>query len=125
MDKSKNRLSKILAAAGVASRRACEEIIFAGHIKVNGEICKIPQTMVGASDKIALDDEPVKATENKVYYLLNKPVGYVCTQAKHRETKIVLDLFQDVEERLFTVGRLDRDTAGLLLVLMMAILLIL
>lgn len=116
MEKTKNRLSKILASAGVASRRACEEMIFAGRVTVNGEICKVPQTRVGFKDKILVDDEPIQQAEEKVYFLLNKPPGYVCTNAKHRDTKIVLDLFEDVKERLFTIGRLDKDTAGLLLV---------
>jgi len=116
MEKNKNRLSKILAAAGVASRRNCEEIIFAGRVKVNGEVCKIPQTMVGPKDVIAVDDEKIKQTRQKVYYILNKPPGYICTNAKHHDTKIVMDLFEGVNERLFTIGRLDKDTAGLLLV---------
>ncbi len=117
MEKSKkNRLSKILAASGVASRRSCEEIIFAGRVEVNGAICKIPQTMVGPKDSIMVDGEPVKSIEKKVYYILNKPVGYVCTHAKQRASKIVMDLFEEVEERLFTVGRLDKDTSGLLIV---------
>lgn len=116
MENSKNRLSKILAASGVASRRACEEIIFAGRVEVNGQICKIPQTMVGSQDDIKVDGKSITSREKKVYYILNKPVGYVCTNAKHRDTKIVLDLFEEVKERLFTVGRLDKDTAGLLLV---------
>lgn len=116
MDKIKNRLSKILAASGVASRRNCEEIIFAGRVKVNGEICLVPQTMVGPKDQIMVDNEPIKKIEMKVYYMLNKPPGYLCTHAKHRDTKIVMDLFGDSKERLFTVGRLDKDTSGLLLV---------
>lgn len=116
MDKSKNRLSKILASSGVASRRACEEMIFDGRVKVNGEVCKIPQTMVGPKDTLMVDGETIKKAEAKVYFLLNKPTGYVCTHAKHRDTKIVMDLFADVKERLFTVGRLDKDTSGLLLV---------
>lgn len=116
MEKTKNRLSKFLAAAGVASRRGCEEIIFAGRVKVNGDICIIPQTMVGAKDSITVDDEKIKQAEAKVYYLLNKPTGYECTNARHRDTKIVIDLFENVEQRLFTVGRLDKETAGLLLV---------
>lgn len=116
MEKTKNRLSKILAAAGVAARRTCEEIIFDGRVTVNGEICKIPQTMVGPKDNIKVDGEPIKQAEGKVYYLLNKPSGYLCTNAKHKDAKIVLDLFEGVKERLFTVGRLDKETSGLLLV---------
>jgi 23S rRNA pseudouridine2605 synthase len=116
MEKTTNRLSKILAASGVASRRACEEIIFEGRVSVNGETCRIPQTMVGPSDKILVDDEPIKDKEKKVYYVLNKPIGYLCTNSKHRDTKIVMDLFEGQQERLFTIGRLDKNTSGLLLV---------
>lgn len=115
MNKSKNRLSKLLAAAGVASRRECEEIIFAGRVKVNGETCKVPQTMVSGKDAITVDGEAIRGAEDKVYYMLNKPKGYLCTNAKHRDTKIIMDLFEDVPERLFTIGRLDKNTTGLLL----------
>lgn len=113
---SQKRLSKTLAAAGVASRRACEEIIFAGRVKVNGETVLLPQTAVGGQDLITVDDVPVKQAESKVYYILNKPAGYICTSLKTNKTKIVLDLFPDRALRLFTVGRLDKDTEGLLLV---------
>jgi 23S rRNA pseudouridine2605 synthase len=114
----KNRLSKVLAAAGVASRRACEELIFAGRVKVNGKTVLIPQTMVEMGrDKISVDEESIKSTERKVYFLLNKPVGYLCTNSRpSKNSKLVLDLFEGTGYRLFTVGRLDRDTSGLILV---------
>ena len=111
------RLSKALAAAGVASRRACEEIIFAGRVKVNGKVIKIPQTPVSwASDKIHVDEVLVTAEQKKVYYILNKPPGYLCTNVRPGKRPIILDLFNGSDERLFTVGRLDRETTGLLLV---------
>ncbi len=113
---TKKRLSKYLAAAGIASRRAAEEIIFAGKVKVNGKVVIIPQTLVGDKDKIVVEGESVGKAEKKVYYLLNKPAGYICTNSRSTNSKIVLDLFEGVEERLFTVGRLDKDTEGLLLV---------
>lgn len=112
----KNRLSKFLAAAGVASRRACEELIFAGRVTVNGAVALVPQTMVDEGDQIVVDGKSITSHEPKVYYLLNKPVGCVCTAKKTSKTKIVLDLFQEVPYRLFTVGRLDKDTQGLLIV---------
>lgn len=111
----KNRLSKILAAAGVASRRACEEIIFAGRVTVNGAVVKVPQTPVGFKDRIVVDGKPVEQAEEKKYYILNKPAGYLCTSKKMGSSKIVLELFPDVKERIFTVGRLDKDTEGLLI----------
>jgi len=111
----KQRLSKFLAAVGLASRRNCEEIIFAGRVKVNGVIAIQPQTMVDENDDILVDGKQIAQKEPKVYYVLNKPSGYVCTAKKTNHTKIVLDLFQDSPYRLFTVGRLDKDTQGLLL----------
>lgn len=113
----KKRLSKVLAAAGVASRRACEELIFEGRVKVNGKKAALPQTLVSfEEDEILVDGKPITHTEKKVYYLLNKPVGYLCTSKKEGSKKIVLDLFEGLPYRLFTVGRLDRDTSGLLIV---------
>lgn len=114
---SKNRLSKILAAAGVASRRACEELIFEGKVQVNGKTALLPQTIVDISvDTITIDNKPINQIENKVYYILNKPAGYICTSRRFNNTKVVLDLFEEVDERLFTVGRLDKNTEGLILV---------
>lgn len=114
---SKQRLSKALAGAGVASRRACEELIFQGLVKVNDQIIKVPQTLVDlAVDRILVREQPIKQIESKVYYLLNKPVGYICSTRRSGQSKLVLDLFQEEGHRLFTVGRLDKDTEGLLLV---------
>jgi 23S rRNA pseudouridine2605 synthase len=111
------RLSKALAAAGIASRRACEEIIFAGRVKVNGQVVKIPQTHIDWQvDQIHVDETIVTSEQKKIYYMLNKPTGYLCTHVRPGHKRIVLDLFPRQEERLFTVGRLDRDTTGLLLV---------
>lgn len=113
----KNRLSKVMASAGVASRRACEELIFEGKVKVNGQIVRVPQTLVSLDDDVILvDGQELKRCDKKVYYILNKPRGYTCTNKRPGSKKIVLDLFQGIPYRLFTVGRLDRDTTGLLLV---------
>jgi 23S rRNA pseudouridine2605 synthase len=117
MDKPsfKNRLSKFLAGAGIASRRACEEIIFAGRVTVNGAVALVPQTLVDARDRITVDGKQVITEDKKVYYILNKPANTLCTAKKTGTTKIVLDLFEDVPYRIFTIGRLDKDTQGLLL----------
>ena len=113
----KKRLSKALAAAGIASRRACEELIFDGRVQVNGETVKLPQTHVDwDADRIVVDGEAVSAEQKKIYYMLNKPAGYICTSENLKNNRIVLDLFPDAEARLFTVGRLDKETTGLLLV---------
>jgi 23S rRNA pseudouridine2605 synthase len=111
------RLSKALAAAGVASRRACEELIFEGKVTVNGEVVLVPQTLVSwENDEISINDVSVKKEQERVYFILNKPKGYICTNARIGSKKLVVDLFQNLPYRLFTVGRLDRDTTGLLLV---------
>lgn len=113
----KIRLSKALAAAGVASRRACEELIFDGRVKVNGETALLPQTMVSSADTLSVDGRSIGAAQEKLYYMLNKPVGYLCSAKRtNASSKLVLDLFTDVDARLFTVGRLDKNTAGLLIV---------
>lgn len=114
---AKQRLSKVMAAAGIASRRACEEIIFNSRVKVNGEVALLPQTMVDGDDTILVDGQPLPQNAAKVYYMLNKPMGYLCTAKRSsNNSKIVYDLFTDVEQRLFTAGRLDQQTTGLLIV---------
>jgi 23S rRNA pseudouridine2605 synthase len=116
MDKKK-RLSKALAGAGIASRRAAEDLVFEGRVKVNGQVVKVPQTLVDwDTDTILVDESPVRGEEKKVYFILNKPHGYVCSNTRLGSKKLVIDLFAHLELRLFTVGRLDRDTTGLLLV---------
>jgi 23S rRNA pseudouridine2605 synthase len=117
MEQQEKRLSKLLAAAGVASRRACEELIFSGQVTVNGKVITVPQTLVSLDkDTILVDHQPIEALEKKVYYLLNKPTGFICSNKRIGRKRLVLDLFAAHEERLFTVGRLDRDTTGLLIV---------
>ena len=114
----KNRISKVLAAAGVASRRAAEEIIAQGRVQVNGKTILEPFTQVDSErDTIKVDGTAIQKTEKKVYYLLHKPAGYVCTT--HRTSpkrRLVLDLLSHLPYRLFTIGRLDKETTGLLLV---------
>ena len=79
----KKRLSKTLAAAGVASRRASEQMIFDGRVSVNGEIVLLPQTMVSLEeDQILVDEKPIEQEESKVYFALNKPRGYLCTNKR-------------------------------------------
>lgn len=115
--KDKKRLAKALAAAGVASRRACEELIFTGKVEVNGKIEFVPQTLVSwDEDDILVEGRRIKGEEKKAYYILNKPVGYICSNTRVGSKRIILDLFDDADQRLFTIGRLDRDTSGLLLV---------
>jgi 23S rRNA pseudouridine2605 synthase len=118
METQKKRLSKALAAAGIASRRAAEELIFSGKVSVNGKTILVPQTLVSwDEDVIMVSGHKVSGEEKKVYYILNKPTGYICSNKRVGTKRIVLDIFEKViDERLFTVGRLDRDTSGLLIV---------
>ena len=110
------RLAKAIAQAGIASRRAAEKLIFDGKVRINGKVECNPATHVDVStDQIAVNNVLVNGVEKKVYYLLNKPKGYICSRERLGNKKIVYDLFS-AEYRLFTVGRLDRDTTGLLIV---------
>lgn len=112
----KKRLSKTLAGAGIASRRGCEDLIFEGKVTVNGKIVLKPETHVNIeTDDIRVDDQKVCSEQDKVYYILNKPNGFICSNKPMERKKLVIDLFP-TDKRVFTVGRLDRDTTGLLIV---------
>lgn len=114
---TEKRLSKALAAAGIASRRAAEELIFEGRVKVNGAVVLLPQTRIDWSkDRISVDEVPVRGEESKLYFMLNKPPGFICSSVRPGNKRIVLDLIPNRSERLFTVGRLDKDSCGLLLI---------
>lgn len=110
------RLQKFLASAGVASRRNCEELISTGRVTVDGEICsELGTTVNPETQDVRLDGERVKA-ESKRIYVLNKPAGYVCTNRDPTGRPLAVDLVPDVQRRLFSVGRLDEESEGLLLV---------
>ena len=110
------RLQKYLAQAGVASRRQAEEMIRAGRVRVNGKIVAAMGFQVEAGqDKVTVDGRAVAATEKKVYILLYKPPGYVTTVHDPQGRPRVMDLVRDIPARLYPVGRLDYNTAGLLL----------
>lgn len=110
------RLQKVMAQAGVASRRASEEIIKSGRVSVNGKIVKELGTKVSKKDIILVDGKPI-IKENKVYYVLNKPTGYMTTLSDDLGRRTVMDLFnkEDLENRIYPIGRLDYDTSGVLL----------
>ncbi len=113
----KKRLSKVLAASGIASRRACEKLIFNKKVRLNGKIVFLPQTLVDPKeDEIFVKNQLLPSEEKKVYYILNKPKGYVCSNKREGKKRLVIDLFAKEKQRLFTVGRLDKDTTGLLIV---------
>ncbi|KAK9846553.1 hypothetical protein WJX81_006483 [Elliptochloris bilobata] len=131
---STERLAKVLARAGVASRRVAEEIIASGKVRVNGEVVLLPQRQVMQNvDKILVDGRPLLRNVARHYFAVNKPKGYLCASSAAPDTvgakKLVIDLFADWTERvwsranprlppprLFTVGRLDVASTGLLFV---------
>jgi 23S rRNA pseudouridine2605 synthase len=110
------RLQKVLAAAGVGSRRSCEEMIGAGRVEVDGEVVRRfgarvdPKTQV-----IRVDGKRIPASEDLVYLALNKPAGVLSTMSDDRGRRTIADLVADRNERLFHVGRLDYETEGLIL----------
>lgn len=108
------RLQKILAAAGVASRREAEKIILEGRVKVNGKVVKELGSKFGPKAFITVDGKPIK-NEKKVYYLLYKPRGVVTTMVDPQGRRTVAEFVKDLPERVFPVGRLDYNTEGLLL----------
>jgi 23S rRNA pseudouridine2605 synthase len=108
------RLQKVLARAGVGSRRVIEDLITARRIKVNGEIAVLGRRVDPDKDRITVDDAPVGTKTGLVYYLLNKPIGVVTTAYDPHQRPTVMDLVPE-EPRVFPVGRLDVDTEGLLL----------
>jgi len=108
------RLAKHLAHAGVASRRAAEQLVFAGRVAVDGEIVRDPARDVGEADAVAVDGRAVALERRQVVYALNKPAGYVSTAKDPQGRPTVVSLVEG-RERLYPVGRLDADTTGLLL----------
>ena len=107
------RVQKILAMAGVASRRKAELMISQGRVKVNGHKVKLGDTADAMKDAITVDGKPV-VLEKKVYFMLNKPKGFVTTVSEEHGMRTVMDIVR-VKEKVFPVGRLDKHTEGLLL----------
>lgn len=110
------RLQKYMALAGVASRRKSEEIILNGDVKVNNRVVtKLGSKVDLHKDKVTVYDKLIKIESQKIYIMLNKPMGYVSTVKDEKGRKTVLDLIEGIEERIYPVGRLDADTTGLIL----------
>ncbi len=108
------RLHRIMASAGLGSRRACEQMILDGRVEVNGRVVAELPVLVGPDDRIRVDGRRLRR-EPKVYLMLNKPRGVVCTNHDPSGRTRAVDLAPGVRERVFPVGRLDTDTSGLLL----------
>jgi 23S rRNA pseudouridine2605 synthase len=111
------RIQKVLAEAGLASRRACEQLVLDGRVTVNGQVVtNLPWFVDPSADKILMDGAPVRrASAKKVYVLLNKPKGTVCTNADPKDRQRAVDLVAEVHQRVFPVGRLDAESTGLIL----------
>lgn len=109
------RINKYIAQAGVASRRKADELIANGNVKVNGLTLKEPGYDVVTGDVVEVNGRKIEAEEKKMYILLHKPVGYITSVSDDRDRPTVMDLVQDVDARIFPVGRLDYNTSGMLI----------
>lgn len=111
---SEMRIQKFLSHAGYCSRRKGEEYILGGKVRVNGEVVKNPGAKIHPEkDRVEIDEKVVRSKEDHVYIILNKPVGYV-SSTRQKGARVVTDLVK-VKERIYPVGRLDKDSTGLLL----------
>jgi len=108
------RLQKVIAHAGFASRRKAEQMILEGHVKVNGKVVKELGVKVSGSDRVEVDGIPVER-EEPVYFLLYKPRGVISSVSDDKGRKVVTDFFHSIEQRVYPIGRLDYETSGLLL----------
>ena len=111
----RQRLQKIISAAGLCSRRTAEEWIAAGRVQVNGTVAALGEQADPELDEILLDGKIVRVVEKKLYIMLNKPRGYVTTLQDEKGRPNVSELVADCGERVYPVGRLDIDSEGLLL----------
>ena len=111
------RLQKFLAEQGVASRRKSEELIMAGKVKVNGHVAQIGQKINPRKDLVTVGKQKITSVKNRkmIYIMLHKPRGYVTTVSDEQNRKTVMDLVSDIDERIYPVGRLDKDSEGLLI----------
>ena len=109
------RLQKIISSRGIASRREAERLITEGRVKVNGKTAELGSSADPARDKIIVSGKRLPIPPAKVYIMMNKPRGYVTTVSDERDRKTVMDLLHGFNKRVYPVGRLDRDSEGLLI----------
>ncbi|MFU0791575.1 pseudouridine synthase [Virgibacillus proomii] len=114
MTKAQERLQKVIAQSGITSRRKAEQLILDGKVKVNNKVITKLGTKVHLEDRIEVDGVPLEK-EAPVYYLLYKPRGVISSVKDDKGRKVVTDLLDEIEERVFPVGRLDYDTSGILI----------
>jgi 23S rRNA pseudouridine2605 synthase len=112
---NRERLQKVLAAAGIASRRASEELIAAGRVRIDGRVAELGDKVDPMTAEIHVDGERVVVDANLVYLAMNKPRGVVTTMADERGRAAIADFLGSLPQRVFHVGRLDADSEGLLL----------
>lgn len=108
------RINKYLAQCELGSRRSVEQLIVSGKISVNGKIVRDLSTQIEPGDKVLANNKPVSLQQNKIYIILNKPKGYLCSAVSQNGKPSVLELVK-VPEKIYPVGRLDFNTEGLLL----------
>ncbi|KRN86925.1 pseudouridine synthase [Ligilactobacillus acidipiscis] len=109
------RLQKVMANAGVASRRASEKMIIEGRVRVNGKTVTELGVKVSGEDAVEVDGHLLEQSDQKVYFILYKPRGVISAAKDDKNRKVVTDFFQDIPQRIYPVGRLDYDTSGLVL----------
>lgn len=113
---SPQRLNQILSLSGITSRRKADELIRSGRVKVNDRVVnELGVRAVWGQDRIKVDDKDIPRPSKRLYLLLNKPFGYVCTLSDPEGRPLVIELLKDIKERVYPVGRLDFDSLGLLL----------
>ena len=108
------RLNKFIASSGICSRRKADELIEDGKIRINGKIVTVLGIDVKENDKVEYNNKVININEEKIYLMLNKPKGYITTAKEQFDRKCVMDLIHE-SIRVFPIGRLDKDTEGLLL----------
>ena len=109
------RINKYIASCGVASRRKAEEFIVEGLVKVNGTVVKNLATDIDETkDVVTVNDQKISLKSDNVYYMLNKPKGYVTTMSDEKDRKSIVDLISSVDNRIYPIGRLDYESEGLL-----------
>ena len=109
------RLNKYISQTGIASRRKADELIAAGKVSVNGVVVYEPFYDIEKEEKVIVEGKEVKAAKKKIYFILNKPKGYITTTSDERDRPTVMEFTKDMPERVFPVGRLDGPTTGLLI----------
>jgi len=114
-DKKDTRIQKYISASGAASRRGAEKLVLAGRVRVNGMIAQIGMSIDTGKDKVTVDGKELHIARDKIYIALNKPRGYVTTLNDELGRKCVTELLTGFNDRVYPVGRLDKDSEGLLL----------